>query len=122
MAEEASLSAHPHSSTNSKSKALAVDVRSNLIRIAGIPLPSTTTSSEAYSCTQREKQEVDIRTSHKHPKDLAIDFSRMRIGDDRATDLFVQNRNAALQLAGQGYNPPPYLTFSVSAFRVLGTV
>lgn len=158
------------SSSNPKSIALEVDVRANLFRIAGIPLPNTAPSEVPNSATQQIRASdlrkspvashtrsrtisiarvdtdssstsnapmannlssvasspssvpsaqveaaratlVDISKSHRHPQDLAIDFSNMKIGDERATSLFVHQVQAAFHLTGQGqgsdqgYNP-----------------
>jgi hypothetical protein len=170
---EAMSSQKPHSSSslsNSKSKALEVDVRAKLFRIAGIPQVNTTSSNVADSATQQIRA-ADVRTSpiatrsrtsnnaradkdtssstssapsvsnlpsaasspssvpstqveaaraalleisksHRHPQDIAIDFSKLKIYDERATDLFVHHMQTAFHLtgtvqgSGQGYNPP----------------
>jgi hypothetical protein len=55
---------------------------------------------------------LEISKSHRHPQDVAIDFSNLKIDDKRATDLFVHHMQTAFHLtgtgqgSGQGYNPP----------------
>jgi hypothetical protein len=75
-------------------------------------LSSVASSPSSVPSAQVEAARATLVEFHKHPQDLAIDFSNMKIGDERATSLFVHQVQAAFHLTGQGqgtgqgYNPP----------------
>ena len=98
--------------TRSKSSSSSsAHMASNLSSAASSLSPVPSAQVEAARATL-----VEISNSHKHPQDLAIDFSKMKIGDERVTKMFAHKVQEAFHLTGQsqetgqgqglGYNPP----------------